>query len=409
MLLELAWKNMWRNPTRSLVIIAATTVGLTGGVVAAALMYGMADQMITSAIETRLSHLQIHHPDFLVEHTVDLVIPQADSIVTYADNMPEVIGVSPRVVVRGMASSAKTAGGINLLGVEPSRESTASSVPSSIVKGGFLGTRRRDHVRDPIVIGTELAEKLELQTGSKLVVTFQDAGGQITGAAFTITGLYETVSSRFDETHAYVRAATVRRLLGLSGGYHEIALRLSDASDVKLVEEKLQSRFRGIVADSWKDMAPDLRYMSEMMNSMLFIFLAVILAALAFGIVNTMLMAVLERTRELGMLLAVGMHRRLVFMMILLETLALSITGGILGMVCSGALVALLDNIGIDLSLFSKGLRVFGISEVIYPSVPVELYPMLMALVVVTALLSAIYPSIKALRLRPAAALRTAA
>jgi ABC-type antimicrobial peptide transport system permease subunit len=132
----------------------------------------------------------------------------------------------------------------------------------------------------------------------------------------------------------------------------------------------------------------------------------VILAALAFGIVNTMLMVVLERRRELGMLLAVGMPRRTVFGMIVLETVALALTGALAGMALTAVGMEILSRTGIDLSVLSKGLSQFGIAEVLYPSLPLRMYPILAAMVIATAVIASIYPAVKALRLRPSEALR---
>jgi putative ABC transport system permease protein len=139
---------------------------------------------------------------------------------------------------------------------------------------------------------------------------------------------------------------------------------------------------------------------------MLYVFMIVILAALAFGIVNTMLMVILERRRELGMLMAIGMPGKVVFGMIVLETIVLSLTGAAIGMVLTVIAMAVLSRIGINLSVISQGLSQFGIADVLYPSLPLSMYPILTAMVVATAIAASIYPAVKALKLRPSQALR---
>ena len=163
----------------------------------------------------------------------------------------------------------------------------------------------------------------------------------------------------------------------------------------------------GLQIDTWKELAPDLAYVSETLAAMLYIFMTVILAALAFGIVNTMLMVVLERRREFGMLIAVGMPRKTVFGMVVLETVVLSLTGAVAGMAGTVLCMALLSHTGINLSVLSGGLGQFGIPEILYPALPVSMYPVLAAMVVVTAIAAAVYPAVKALRLRPSESLRT--
>ena len=134
--------------------------------------------------------------------------------------------------------------------------------------------------------------------------------------------------------------------------------------------------------------------------------MVLILAALAFGIVNTMLMAVLERTRELGMLAAIGMNRRRIFMMIMLESIFLSFVGGVAGMAVSGIVIAITGSTGINLVKYSEGMEAFGYSAHLYPSIDAQFFVTLTILIVLTGIVSAIYPARKALKLNPVEALR---
>ena len=143
-----------------------------------------------------------------------------------------------------------------------------------------------------------------------------------------------------------------------------------------------------------------------LMNYFMYLFLMIIMIALAFGIVNTMLMSILERRREIGMLMAVGMTGRRIFVMIILETVMLSMTGGSIGMALSALAVALYSSIGIDLSLVAQGLAAIGYGTVIYPVISVSFFAGLSIMVVITATLSALYPARKALQINPATAVR---
>lgn len=402
MLVAIAWKNIWRNKTRSLIIMTSIALGLLGGILASSVSFGMADQMMRSSIRTRISHVQIHTPEFVQNSDLDSPIPDADSVVRFAGNLPGVVGVSPRVVVAGMAASPQTATGVELWGVDPSREDAVSSVPQSLVEGTWFEEDRRN----PVVIGHELGEKLGIDLGSKIVFTFQDTSGTITGGAFRVTGIFRTVSSVFDETTVFVPAGDLRQLLGIERGTYEIALLLHNIRTTDTVATALSSMYDNLTVRTWRRLAPELNYVAETMDQMLYIFMGVIILALAFGIVNTMLMVVLERVRELGMLMAVGMQRWRVFVMIMLETVFLSMTGAVIGMLLSFAAVGILGRTGIDLSLFAEGLNEFGLSEILYPTVRLAMYPILAVMMILTAVLSSIYPALRALRLRPASALR---
>jgi putative ABC transport system permease protein len=402
-LFAMAWKNIWRNKTRSAIIIAAISLGLLGGMLASGVSFGMGDQMIAAAIDTRLSHLQIHGTGFRESRDIADTIPGASSLAAKITAMDCVAGVARRTIVTAMASSSVTASGVGLYGIRPEEEKRITDVPKQIVNGSYF----TGSTRNPVVIGLALAKELDLKTGSKMVLTFQDDSGSITGGAFRVVGIFRTVSSGFDKTATFVRVEDLQRLIGSGAACHELAVLLKPKTSVDSVAALLRTGAKGLEVDTWKQLAPDLAYVSESLAAMLYVFMIVILAALAFGIVNTMLMVVLERRREFGMLMAVGMPRGKIFSMIVLETVVLSLTGAGIGMALTVVMMGILGRTGIDLSILSEGLSRFGIAEVLYPSLPASMYAVLTAMAVATAIGASIYPAVKALRLRPSEALRS--
>ncbi len=191
-------------------------------------------------------------------------------------------------------------------------------------------------------------------------------------------------------------------------GIHEIAVKLEDESNVETFRNELISKFPNHQIDSWRGIAPELGYADKMMNLILIIFLIIIMLALAFGIINTMLMAVLERKKELGMLLSIGMNKKKVFGMIIWESVFLALLSGPLGLLCSYIAITTFAKKGIDLSFAASGLRSVGIESTIYPYVENRFYYIISILVILTAILSSLYPAIKALKLNPSETLRTA-
>lgn len=243
--------------------------------------------------------------------------------------------------------------------------------------------------------------------GSKIILSFLDVNGNQTGAAFRISGIYRTNNDLFEATSLFVAEDELRRLTGMEEGqYHRFIARLKSNDLTSKATFAVREKLPGMEVLSWKEIQSDLAMMTDYMNQIYGIFMVLILAALSFGIVNTMLMSVLERTRELGMLSAIGMNRRRVFAMIMLESIFLSVVGGFAGMAVSGIVIKITGHTGINLVKYSEGLEAFGYSAHLYPTIGADFFIMLTVLIVLTGIISAIYPARKALLLNPVEALR---
>ncbi len=243
--------------------------------------------------------------------------------------------------------------------------------------------------------------------GSRIILSFLDVNGNQTGAAFRISGIFRTNNDLFEAMSLFVPEDELRRLTGLEEGqYHRFIARLEEDDLTNKVTPEVREAMPGLEVLSWKEIQTDLAMITDYINQIYAIFMVVILAALAFGIVNTMLMSVLERTRELGMLSAIGMNRRRVFMMIMLESVFLSVVGGFAGMAVSAGVIAITGRTGINLIKYAEGLEAFGYSANLYPTIGADFFIMLTVMIVLTGILSAIYPARKALQLNPVEALR---
>jgi putative ABC transport system permease protein len=402
MLFIISWKNIWRNKRRSAIIIVAIALGLWGGLFAAALMEGMAETMVSAAIDRDLSHIQIHHAKFREERLFSQSIPHPDPIVDSIRKIPGVSAVSPRAVIEGIASSATSSHGLKIVGINPVDEYDVSSVGKKMVEGEYF----KNDNRPSIVIGKKLSEKLALKLRSKMVLSFQGHDGTIIYGAFRIVGIFETESSIFDGGTIFIKRNDLWSLLD-TAVVHEIAVRLSSSENLNAVQSLLTVRYPTMDIATWKDLAPEMKLTSESTTISMNIFLGIILFALLFGITNTMLMAVLDRTREFGMLMAVGMKRIKIFFMIIVETIALSITGGFGGIMLGSVSIEYFNKAGIDLSIVSGGLSMYGISSMLYPVLPASTYPLITIMIILTAIAAAIYPALKAIHLNPASAVRT--
>ncbi len=403
MLIGIAWRNIWRNKKRSAVMLTAIALGLCGGLFATGIMIGMADSMVNTAIDRDLGHLQIHTVSFKGNPAVNNFVPDGDSIAASLRFVAGVKGVSARTVIEGMTSSPVTNSEAKIIGIDPKDEASVTTIAKEIIDGEYLN----DVSRYPVVVGRKLADKLDLRVRSKLVLSFPGRDGSIIYGSFRIVGLFETGSSVIDKATVLVRRDDLAMLLGSTSLVHEIAVRLESAQFLPQVLSSLKFRYPGLAVESWKDLAPELKLTSETTNISMLFFLGIILFGLLFGITNTMLMSVLDRVREFGVLMAIGMKRKRVFSLIILETVFLSLSGGVVGVALGGLVIGITKTTGINLSIVAEGLSTYGIASILYPDIPLILYLELGVLVVITALAAAVYPGLKATRLNPARSIRT--
>ncbi|MBL7137801.1 MAG: ABC transporter permease [Bacteroidales bacterium] len=403
----IAWKNIWRNKVRSMVVILAITFGLLGGVFSSAVMKGMAEQRVKEAVSRETAHLQIHNPKYIEDNEIKYTIDgQAAGLKAELDSNPQISAWSSRIKFLAMANSANASTGIMVYGIDPDRERMVSEISAMICDS--CGTYLNGEKKNQIVVGQALANKLKLKLRSKIVLTFQDVDGNLTGAAFRICGIYRTNNSVFDEMSVFVCKKDIAPLLAMNPGeFQEAAIQLEDADEMNLVQQELADRFPELLVRTWKKIDPVSGMMADFMDAWLYMFMAIILLALGFGIINTMLMVILERTRELGMLTAIGMNKRRVFLMIMLESVYLSLTGALVGMALGYLLTLYTAYTGIDLSSMAEGFEKIGYSPILYPYLDMKFFITLTIMVILIGILASIYPARKALKLNPAEAVRT--
>ena len=395
----MAWRNIWRNKLRTGVLVTSMALGIWAGTFVMAFAFGMNRQRTEGAIRTTLSHIQIHTPAFKKDPTLANFIPNPEGLIQSLD--AESKAVTGRTVTDGMVQSAYAAGAVRLLGIDPQREAAVTDYAKRVVEGTwFEGTARK-----PILVGQALAQKLHIGLKSKVVITFQREDATLVSEAFRVEGLYQTANSKLDELTAFVRLQDVQQALGGEVFIHEIALLVKE-SEPEPLAASLASAHPELTVETWRDLAPELRYADEVMKQLLYLFVGIILMALAFGLVNNLLMSILERTRELGMMKAVGMNRRRLFFMILSESMLTSLAGGPLGLLLAWATNTWLGKRGISFEAFSTGLSSFGLDAVTYPILPSSYYWGIAGLVLLTAMLASIAPARRALALKPVDALR---
>lgn len=418
MITLIAWRNVWRSRLRSLVVITAVALGLLAGIFMLAFSYGINQGRARDIIETRISHVQIHTPAFKDEMKVSMTVPNGQKIIEELRQDDRVAAVSGRLVLQGMLSNTRGAHGVLINGIDPAGEEALTRFSERQIAGKDTFINRANG----IWVGAALMKKLGYETSDslgneeyklrkKINLSFQRPDGQTQAASFRISGVYRSLNSKMDEVNVYVRQDALAALLDTSFAerpIHEIAFLLHDQSisEDSVYLASLGERFGAVQVENWKDLAPDLKLMDESFGVTVAILMGVILLALLFGIINTMYMAVMERTRELGMLMSVGMNKGKIFAMIMLETLFLTLIGAPLGMLIAWGLTEYFGTVGIDMSAMAEGASSIGMATMAYTELEAVYYFIIGIMVFFTALIAAVFPAIKALSLNPAEAVR---
>jgi ABC-type lipoprotein release transport system permease subunit len=292
---------------------------------------------------------------------------------------------------------------VQINGVVPQQEYQISLLKKKIIEGNLFDSSRKNE----IMIGKKLAGKMKLHIGSKLVLTFTDTSATIVSGAFRVIAIYKSDNAPLDEKNVYIKMDDLNEMLGLKNNFHEIVVLLDKDEYLQEIQEKLLTLFPTIQTETWIELSPETDLLVKTTNEYSYIIMIIIMTALAFGIVNTMLMAIMERIREIGMMVALGTVRIRIFLMVLLETIFLTLAGTPIGLLIGWLVTNYFYNHGLDLSGMGKELMSsFGFGTTIYPEFPFERLPGIFIIVTMTAILSSIFPAIKALRMQPADALR---
>ena len=251
-------------------------------------------------------------------------------------------------------------------------------------------------------------EAWSFRENSRMALTFLDKDNNQVSAVFRIAGIYDIKNAMFEQVQVFVKKDVLCLLAGIDeNSFHQLTIRLNDVNQTEGITDEIRSRCPGLDVRNWKELQPDLAMMTDYVHQIYGLFMGIILAALAFGIINTMLMVVLERTKELGMLAAIGMNKRRIFSMIMLESVFLSLTGGGVGMIFGWLSVLLSAKNGINFAQYAEGMEAFGYSAHIFPEISLSFFILITILIIITGIASSVYPALKALRLDPAEAIRT--
>jgi ABC-type lipoprotein release transport system permease subunit len=397
----LAWRNLWRNYRRTSIMLAAIAVGAWAMIFMIALMRGMVDDMIREAIYQLPGHVQIHHWDYRDDPTVVNSMAATAAPLVQALKNPLVVTWSGRVVVPAMISSERESRGVKLVGIDPLGDRTLAYLSNTIVAGRYL----EGELDKGLVIGAKLARRLETGLGKRLVLMSQDPDNEIADRGFRVVGIFKSKLEAAEEANVFASRSVVQQMLGINGRISEIAVVGSDYRDVAaLLQHLTAAAGPALEVLPWSQLDAYAGTMLSVMDGFVLVWIVVIFLALSFGLVNTLVMAVFERVREIGLMLALGMRPAYILYQILLESLFLIALGLLLGDVLALLTILPLAD-GIDISAVGEGMEMFGAGSMLYPALKWGDVVMANTVVIVLGLLTSTLPAWRASRYQPVEAL----
>jgi ABC-type lipoprotein release transport system permease subunit len=412
-LFQLAWRNLWRNPRRTLIAMAAIGLGYAMLLFVACLMAGLRQQMIESGTGLVLSDIEVHAPGYYPDRPTHQTLggregADVSALVAAIATDPRVHATSPRVYGYGLVSAAHQSAGAELLGVVPDQEQKITVLHTRIVKGSYL----TEQMPKGVVMGDKLATTIGVEVGSEIVLLTQSADGSMGNDLYTVAGMFHTGLDAMDQGLVLMSLASLQEFLHLPPGrIHEIGIKLHDITEATTVAPSLEiqlSKTLPVRVRAWPELAPELADYVQFNRRVTFILFFIFFLLSVIGIVNTMLLAVIGRTRELGMLMAVGMRPVQVVGLIVAEAGGLAGASLVLGGALAVPLLWYLQVHGLNLGGDQGEVSLAGVvvGHLWYGQQDFTAYTQAALGLAVTALVSALYPALRAARFRPTEALR---
>lgn len=417
----IALRNIWRNPVRSILTISGLAGGLIMVILYSALMEGMKLQMVQQATEISTGHIQIHRNSYIEDQ--DLYSTLSWTYLNAFDNKFKPINAAPHLYAAGLASTKNSSTGVLIKAVDPAREVKTSSALNHVRQGimDLTSTSKTPEglIIFPVMVGSQLAQNHHIKPGDELILVTQAADGSIGNAIYRVSGIFKPLDPNFDRTGVLMSIEAYQQLMYLEDGFHELVIRLDDASSLNETQDLIETfnlsfitkTAEGqdrMVVRNWQQLAPSLASMLEMSKSMVWIIGLIVVGLASLGAMNTMLMAVFERTHEFGILLSIGMKPYWILTMVLLESLFLGLFASVLGSILGVILVWYFQLNPIDFSnLMPEGFDWGGI--LFEPTLAMHLEPEYIyqgsILLIAVTLIASLVPSWKTVHLKPAEAL----
>jgi ABC-type lipoprotein release transport system permease subunit len=367
-------------------------------------MDGFQDAIYSNAIKVMGGNIQVHTTGFDSVAGQDSMLPLENdtAVIQAASQIPEVNEVSRRITTGGLATNHEGAFSVSIIGIEPELEASINLMAGNVVEGRYL---TKDD-GDSAFIGKGLAEAMGLKVGDSFTLTGKAQHNQMRKRTVTVTGIYDLGMRDIEKQSVYISLAEAQNLYGLTGKSNEVVISLVNMGKEPQVMKVIQSAVSGIEIKSWQTSMPEMENAIKSKSGVMSIFSMILLIIAGIGILNLLLMAIYERTREIGVLAALGMKPGQITWLFLLEGAMMGLVGAAAGVVFGLAINLMLQKVGMDISAFSSATAYTAlISEKVYPTLGLSRLGSHVIAVIIISLLASIYPANQAAKKDPAEAL----
>lgn len=405
--LMLAFRNIFRNPRRTVVILIAVVVGVWNMLVLAGLMRGVETEMVKNGLADMTGSIQIHAKGYLDDPVVEHSMTDPAKVEqALARILPDNVPYAHRIRVNAVVSNARNSTGVNLVGIDPEKEARVSFIGHAVVEGRYL---TKDDT-NAILVGRAFLKNFDTKIGYKLILMSQNIKGEIASKAFHIVGVFQAEMEATEKSLVFVPRNEAASLLKLGDAVSETVMLFPGTDMSGTMERATADRLTKDLGDSydvstWRDLLPMLRAYLDTNDFFLYIWYGVVFVAMGFGVVNTTLMAVYERMREFGLLKALGTTPFRLIKGVLMESFLILVAGVILGSLAGWLTVLAIARKGIDLSSLSAGTEMWGMPRFIFPVLSLNDVLIAGSVVLILGLLVSLYPAIKAARFTPVEAM----
>jgi ABC-type lipoprotein release transport system permease subunit len=402
--LKLAWRNIWRHRRRTVIIALAMGLSLGMMMFYDGLMDGFNDAIAGNAVRVLGGNVQVHAAGYREKVDSNPLLPLADdsAVLQAALAQPDVIAAARRIQTGGLVSNSEGAFPLSIIGIEPEAEAPVSLIAEHIVDGRYLESSDEDS----ILIGKGLADALLLKVGDRITMVGSDVHKQNRQRTMTVIGIYDIGIPSMEKGTLYISLAEAQTLFGLPDQSTEVQITLKKVGTESKLVNTLSAALPGYEVESWSNNYPELGNAVGRKNIVMDIFSVIIVVIAGIGILNLLMMAVYERTREIGLLGAMGLKPREVATIFIMEGMLIGIVGVIAGVVMGLGINLSLMQVGMDYSQFAGVTDYMAlISGKVYPTLGVSKLAMRVTIMLVVAALAALIPAIFASRREPSEAL----